>query len=30
MMKLWDSLTDEGKAVVGAIVLIVEAWLLFG
>ena len=30
MMKLWDALTDEGKTVVLAVILIVEAWLLFG
>ncbi len=29
-MKLWDALTDEGKTAVLVVVLIVEAWLLFG
>lgn len=30
MMRLWDALTDEGKAAVSVAVLVVEAWLLFG
>lgn len=29
-MKLWDMLTDEGKAAVSVLVLVVEAWLLWG
>ena len=29
-MKWWDALTDEGKIVVGIIVLLVEAFLLWG
>ena len=30
MMRLWDSLTEEGQTAVCAIVLIVEAILLWG
>ena len=30
MIKAWDALTDEWKTVVGVIVLIVEALLLWG
>lgn len=30
MIRLWNALTDEGKTVVLTIVLIVEAWLLWG
>ena len=29
-MKLWDALTDEGKMLVCVIVLLVEAWFLWG
>ena len=29
-MKWWDALTYEGKTAVGAVVLLVEAWLLWG
>ncbi len=29
-MKLWDALTDEGKTLVCVIVLLVEAWFLWG
>jgi hypothetical protein len=29
-MKYWDMLTDEGKIVVGFIILIREAFLLWG
>ena len=30
MSRWWNALTDDGKAVVSVIVLIVEAWLLWG
>ena len=30
MMKLWNALTDEGKTAVCIVVLIIEAWLLWG
>lgn len=30
MMRAWDALTDEGKAWVSVLILIVEAWLLWG
>lgn len=30
MIKAWDALTDDGKTVVGVVVLIVEALLLWG
>lgn len=30
MIRLWNALTDEGKTIVCVIVLIVEAWLLWG
>lgn len=29
-MKWWDALTYEGKTAVGAVVLLLEAWLLWG
>jgi len=29
-MKFWDALTDEGKTLVCVIVLLVEAWFLWG
>ena len=29
-MKLWDALPDEGKTLVCVIVLLVEAWFLWG
>jgi hypothetical protein len=29
-MKIWDALTDEGKTLVCVIVLLVEAWFLWG
>ena len=29
-MRAWDALTDEGKTVVLAVVLVLEAWFLWG
>ncbi len=30
MSRLWNSLTDEGKTAVSVLILILEAWLLWG